>query len=78
MIPAVSVAHMDSPIIERDSSDGIELIRLNKVMLHPHASCLHVIRIVGLPRTTGSGTPRAKGFCSCLGAQGSFSKVLLL
>lgn len=68
---------MDSPIIERDSTDGIELIRLNKVMLHPHASCLHVIRIVGLPRTTGSGTLGTKGFCSYLGAHRSFSEVLL-
>ena len=56
MISAVSVAHMDSPIIERDFTDRIELISLNKVMLHPHASCLHVIVIVGLPRTTESRT----------------------
>lgn len=68
---------MDSPIIERDSRDGIELIRLNKVMLHPHAACLPVIRIVGLPTTTVSRTLGIKGFYSYLGAQGSFSKVLL-
>lgn len=73
MISAVWVAHMDSSIIERDFTDGIELISLNKVMLHPHASCLRVIIIVGLPRTTEIGSLFNGVLCRCVGGDSFFS-----
>lgn len=73
MISAVWVAHMDSSIIERDFTDGIELISLNKVMSHPHASCLHVIIIVGLPRTTEIGSLFTGVLCRCVGGDSFFS-----
>lgn len=75
MNSAVWVAHMDSSIIERDFTDGIELISLNKVMLHPHASCLHVIIIVDLPRAMEIRLLFTKALCGCAGGGSSFSKV---
>lgn len=75
MNSTVWVAHMDSSIIERDFTDGIELISLNKVMLHPHASCLHVIIIVGLPRAMEIRLLFTKALCGCAGGGSSFSKV---